>query len=541
MKSNLKSFFSVKSLLRYFNTVRHLKWEQFFYRLYYPVKRSFYRTPNFRAYTLKSIIHLDRTSNFPEYSYEKQIVNPDQYSFCFLNRTQKFNQRIDWNIQKYGTLWLFHLFYFDWLNDDSLTIKFRLDTIIQFIDNQNNKKIFLHSYPASLRIPNWIKFLIKYNIQESKIKLSLLKQIDRLYHFPEYEIQGNHLLENGISLVWGGIYFDIAKYERLGIRILNKELAQQVLNDGVHFEKSFSYQSNIVKNIFGLLFFMSAHKNNNKLFNNLKIISSKLLSKLKFISDKTGYYPNFGDSNEQMSISISELLIVAQKLQINCIDNTFNESGYRLFVGKDYQGLINCGNVTAKFQPGHAHADALSYCLKVNNRHVIVDRGVSTYEIGAQRLLERSTGAHNTVCVEKMNSSDVWASFRMGKRALIKTLDDSNSILKISNYGYYYYSKIIHHRTIIGRENEIRIEDRLEGYKGQVAYSYIHFAPNIQLKKVGNIWIIIDIGVKIEFERNINTFLEDYEYCIGFNETVLAKRLVCPIENINTAYIIEIA
>jgi hypothetical protein len=48
---------------------------------------------------------------------------------------------------------------------------------------------------------------------------------------------------------------------------------------------------------------------------------------------------------------------------------------------------------------------------------VICNSGVSTYEVGAERAFERSTRAHNTVTVDGADSSEVWASFRVARRA----------------------------------------------------------------------------------------------------------------------------
>jgi uncharacterized heparinase superfamily protein len=55
--------------------------------------------------------------------------------------------------------------------------------------------------------------------------------------------------------------------------------------------------------------------------------------------------------------------------------------------------------------------------LAVDGRRVVVDTGTSTYEPGARRQYERSTRAHNTVEVDGVDQTEVWATFRAARRA----------------------------------------------------------------------------------------------------------------------------
>ena len=65
----------------------------------------------------------------------------------------------------------------------------------------------LEPYPTSLRCINWIKYLSKENIQDEVINKSLYNQYLRLLDNLEYHLLGNHLLENGLSLLFGAYYF----------------------------------------------------------------------------------------------------------------------------------------------------------------------------------------------------------------------------------------------------------------------------------------------------------------------------------------------
>src|SRR5690606_13481259 len=70
--------------------------------------------------------------------------------------------------------------------------------------------------------------------------------------------------------------------------------------------------------------------------------------------------------------------------------------------------------------PGHAHADTLSFELSLGTERILVNGGTSTYERGPLREAQRATRSHNTVEIAGTNSSDVWASFRVGRRARVR-------------------------------------------------------------------------------------------------------------------------
>src|SRR5690606_31529788 len=87
-------------------------------------------------------------------------------------------------------------------------------------------------------------------------------------------------------------------------------------------------------------------------------------------------------------------------------------SGYRKLVRENMELVADIHGISPSYQPGHAHADHLSFVLQVGGNPFIVDMGISTYEIGERRAYERSTKAHNTVTLDDQNTSEVWSGFR---------------------------------------------------------------------------------------------------------------------------------
>src|SRR5690606_11840873 len=82
-----------------------------------------------------------------------------------------------------------------------------------------------------------------------------------------------------------------------------------------------------------------------------------------------------------------------------------------------HQLLADVAPVGPDYQPGHAHADTLSCELSLYGQRVLVNSGISQYGEDAERHRQRSTAAHNTVEVDGENSSEVWAGFRVARRA----------------------------------------------------------------------------------------------------------------------------
>ncbi|MGC4057379.1 MAG: heparinase II/III family protein [Chitinophagaceae bacterium] len=197
--------------------------------MYYPLRKIGYRPPR----AVPAPRDVPPGIGIPVCRLHRGIYRPVQQTFHLLNREVSFGRDINWQFRGFGLLWQFHLYYFDWLKDTNISLSGRLGSIIHFIDNQKDKEVLFSSYTTALRTRNWIIFCIESQISDNRVTAFLFRELDRLSHFPEYEIGGNHLLESGISLVWGGIYFKNSRMLQIGRKILLRELGRQILPDGV--------------------------------------------------------------------------------------------------------------------------------------------------------------------------------------------------------------------------------------------------------------------------------------------------------------------
>jgi hypothetical protein len=147
--------------------------------------------------------------------------------------------------------------------------------------------------------------------------------------------------------------------------------------------------------------------------------------------------------------------------------------------------IFDCGPLGPDYQPGHGHSDVLSYELSLHGQRVIVDTGVSSYELGPERHYERSTAAHNTVRVDEVEQAEIWAGFRVGRRPAVSPIHfgeiEGCQFVRGAHTGYKHLN-VMHSRAIIRlTDNSWFFVDALSGKGSHRIESFIHFHPTIQL------------------------------------------------------------
>jgi hypothetical protein len=236
---------------------------------------------------------------------------------------------------------------------------------------------------------------------------------------------------------------------------------------------------------------------------------------LKTMSFKNGDIPLVNDSANGITFSTSQLFSFAATIQLPKPKNiSLHDCGYRKYAMNDYECIVDAGGITASWQPGHSHADALSFVLYYKNIPVIVDTGTSTYEATERRTYERSTTAHNTVTINDASQYELWDIFRVGRRAGVKIIDETSSALTAYHTGYKKF-KVIHKRTFSFGDKSIKISDDIAGPQKISAKSYLHFHPDCIVKKEKEN-IIVD-GVVISLRGAEQAEIKSYKFASGFN------------------------
>lgn len=504
-------------LQRYYYTIHHLKFKQIYYRFFYLLKKVFFRTFNRN-------LDAAHSQSFP-LSLDPSIPSPTSYAFhafTFLNCKKVFSVDIDWNYMKFGKLWSYNLNYFDFLNQKEIQLNEALNLINSFCNRVDDRREGTEPYPISLRGINWIKFFSYKRVTNSFYNQVLFSHYHYLYLNLEYHLLGNHLLENGFSLFFAAYYFRNEKFYKKSENILRAELNEQILKDGAHFELSPMYHQIL---LFRLLDTINVVKNNSwKHSEMLSFLNSKaalMLGWLKEITFLNGDVPLVNDAAYYISPSSEELLEYARRLDLVPTHVSLSSSGYRMIRIDKFELFIDVGNIGPDYIPGHAHSDTFNFILYLNGSPVIVDTGTSTYEKGPTRLSERSTQSHNTVTINDLQQSDVWSSFRVGRRAKIIQMDESKNGIAAIHNGYEFIG-LRHKRSWQWKENVISITDEIIEKKQNIkSFASFHFHPSVNVEIIDGIVSAGDVKLVCDGQNLIK--IEDYNYAAGFNKTVRGK------------------
>ena len=517
-----------KSILL-FNTVKFLKPIQVYYRLYYFGRR--------KVRNLLGVQYpLSMTSQSVALTLRPSIVSAplvNNKSFTFLNLSHTFEEKIDWNFSEYGKLWTYNLTYFDYLQQEKMTQEEGLQLIHDFIDRSDSHKDALEPFPVSLRGINWVKFLTTHKLQEQRIDDSLYAQYKILMDNLEYHLLGNHLLENGFSLLFGAYYFQDEQLYAKAKEILTIELEEQVLEDGGHFELSPMYHQIM---LFRVLDCLNLLQNNLWQDNDLsELLTKKAVLMLQWLNTMTfedGSIPLFNDSTNGIAPTTEQLNVYAKSLDINyrpsTIDYRLTDSGYRNLKTPDYECIIDVGAIGPDYIPGHAHADTFNFVLYIRPQTInhqpstkipfIIDTGLSTYETNARRTEERSTKAHNTVEINSTSSSQVWGGFRVADRAYVTQLQERDEKVIATHTGYEKKFGMLHTRAWQFKDKQIIIKDSLN--KTGKAVVRLHFHPEVTEA-------MIEKHIEI---ANGRSSIQTYDYAPEFNKLIAAKVLEIQFE-----------
>lgn len=423
-------------------------------------------------------------------------------SFKFLNERKQLKS-IGWDDPKCKKLWRYNQHYFDDLNaaDASERYHFHMDLMLDWIvNNRPGKGTGWEPYPTSLRIVNWIKWSLSGHAMPNECLQSLAVQARWLSRKIEWHILGNHLFANAKALVFAGLFYEGEEAEKWlgkGLSIVTRELHEQILPDGGHFELSPMYHSIVLEDLLDLINLLRTFQFRAEPMDilQLRALASNMLQWLDTMCHPDGQIAFFNDAAFNIAPSPQNLKSYAERLDIHPESPSINQdcpcfkqcldSGYVVLEAPDAKLLIDVASIGPEYLPGHGHADTLSFEMSLFGRRALVNRGTSQYGNGRVRQDERGTAAHNTVVINNENSSEVWSGFRVARRArpYALSIDQSETSINVScsHDGYKRLSgRPVHRRSWTFTNGTLLIEDQLQGVF-ETATAYFHFHPDIEI------------------------------------------------------------
>ncbi len=389
---------------RYWHTVRHLRLVQIYGRVWFRLhgpRVDASAAPGVRAAMGAWVAPAARSAS---------MVGPS--TFRLLNETREVTTAAGWNDASADKLWLYNLHYFDDLNAEAAAERagWHRALIERWIaDNPPGRGNGWEPYPVSLRIVNWVKWGLTGNRLQPGWVQSLAVQARWLAGRLEWQLLGNHLLVNAKALVFAGAWFQGAEAERWlrrGLRILEREVPEQVLPDGAHFERSPMYHALVLEDLLDLINLAGAFPGliPQGTAEGWREAVQRMRGWLAGMLHPDGEIGFFNDAAMGVAPRRAALEAYAERLGLPAVTllpgpglSRYGDSGYvRLELGPAL-ALLDVAPVGPDYLPGHAHADTLSFELSLFGRRVVVNGGTSRYGVGPERLRERSTAAHSTL------------------------------------------------------------------------------------------------------------------------------------------------
>ncbi len=419
---------------RYIHTIRYLKPSQIFYRVKSIIFRKTVLIAGDNSHRLLRSLSRNKfhdlrckgTSCERFYSYIQKTATSELTTILrFMEDPLEFPISGEWDYDHWApkardpNLWWFHLQYFDWLRPLTTEQEQKIcaEVLAKWIrtNRLGEKNCFRgswHPYTISRRLPNFIYacyYLRKTGATNQDIQDKILDSIRMQFYFLLWNLEkehlANHYLENLIVIVICCCLLEGKSLQSLRpkyIRILKNEIGRQILSDGLHYERSFYYQGEILER---LLLLQSVH--------DTKWLGSVILRMQKALGQTAhpdGLNPLFGDGGFVGTKTETPGNRDSPKLET--VDYHYV---YRHPEQDDYF-IFDTAPHGASFNGAHMHCDLLGFELSLSGKRIVSDGGGGIYKEGPERSQSRSSMEHAVITVDGMQESDPWKSFRMGRR-----------------------------------------------------------------------------------------------------------------------------
>ena len=416
-------------------------------------------------------------------------IDPVNKRIRLLNREVAFGETVNWDDKSQGPLFAYHLHHFDYLRDPKLDRFFRVRLIEDWLDHHPHG-VGWDPHPMGLRIFNWLKLLYTPGAfsmsasQEYRMLYSLADQIETLHWNLETHLQANHLLSNLMAVAVGALLFNGRPGHRWRkvLPQLNQELKDQVLPDGGHYERSPMYHCLLLENLLDLIQlgrgFQSLSESDETLWVN---VAERMLGALHVWTHPDGAIALMADSAFGIAQVPGELFRYAKHLGIQASrreSGALPDTGYVRLQNDTFSLLASVAGPMPDYQPGHAHCDALSFELCVGRQRIITDTGVFEYIPGKHRDVSRAVASHATIQLDGKEQAELWGAHRIGGRPEVSLLSHHPPYELLAHCRSWDTPNSTHQRRFQLSEEEICIEDQIQGEPCQVRY-VLPIAPGV--------------------------------------------------------------
>ncbi len=354
-----------------------------------------------------------------------------------------------------------------------------------------------HPYTISLRLVNW---LVAIDLFDGALERdqsffaamceSMYLQYRHLLINQETHLRANHYWENVKTLVIMAAVFDEKDVLDHSLRWLSEQLDEQILPDGVHFERSLMYHKLMIEGMLRLWHVSQGMRF--KLPAKFLPMVELMLDAMASLERGMGKTPFFNDSADGVSKTCDQLRVAGSRLLGYEVDDSkaaFPDAGYY----KLYQGpiavMFDAGVPGPSYMLGHAHCDCLSFELSFDGVPIIVNSGTYAYQ-SELRPYFRSTAAHNTVMVDGVEQLECWGEHRVARGyddCMVEAFGKGHIAASFRDYQGNYLR-----REIRLSDSRLDIEDTcsLSAKRTAELAAWLHFRP-------GTSYAIVDDRIRV--------------------------------------------
>ncbi len=498
----------LRDLPRLIRTVRHLRPSQIYWRGRYTLRRRFFRTqgaPGVPTGSANGAIPQLRP-DFPA-SLPASVGTPDgtrlnqlsQGTFEHLNAALELGRPPDWLLGQsdHDRLWTVTLHYHRWAYDLAQLAsqesqegqeagELFAEYLTAWIDRcdlsaPGAAPLAWNAYATATRMSWWIRSAVLLGPEwwsrrgdfRGRFLSSLRRQADDLARNVEWDLRGNHLLRDAVGLASAGRFLNCPQaphWLRAATTLAADQVREQTLSDGGHFERSPMYHLRVMDD----LLLLSRLIEDPAVRHEIETTLGRMADFARWACHPDGGIPLLNDAALEGESAPDGVL---ERLRQSGIDvdaspprggRHFAETGLAIWHGTPWTVFFDVGPIGPDYQPGHGHADNLSLECSYDGLRLFVDPGTHSYDRDQRRAYDRSTAAHNTACVDRADSSEVWHIFRVGRRARPFGVEvrAAGSALDVSaaHDGYSHVGGVIHRRRVqVAEGGALVIVDRFEG------------------------------------------------------------------------------
>lgn len=457
-----------------------------------------------------------------------------------------------WNCSEASHLWNFNLHYFEYCiplavrfsqlgdREDYALFKRLVSSWIEACRYPHGDA--WHPYTISLRLINWLvccnyygEVLLNDRAFYERLLDSMYLQYRHLLRNQETRLLGNHYWENLKTLVIMALFFSDRKVQVSAEKKLVRQLEEQILPDGVHFERSLMYHKIVLEGLVRLkLAYRSASCPSPKLVDDC---IRRMVDAMASIERGMGKTPFFNDAADDVAKTGDSLAMTCEREfghKPRSVATRFPQSGFYKLYADEAALLFFAGWPGPSYMLGHSHCDILSFEFSLGGHPLFVNSGTYAYQTPLRPYF-RGASAHNVASPAGHDQMLCWGAHRVARSIKeVKVHEASPSRVVAS---FIDWEGTAHKRSISFLGHHVTVEDWIDNDAGVI--SYLKVAPKFTVRVGENGAIVSDGEKEVRIVSDSKPLLEKTPYSPEFGIIEDAQRLCFTSDDAYCSYEFE--